>query len=62
MLNVIALRPAEKNQPKGETSKPTAKALRHHVLKEVIEEESGRLSCNDEDEIEVPPMEIYAAR
>jgi hypothetical protein len=62
MLNVIALHPAAKAQPKNEALKPPGKASQHHVLKGLMEENSGRLQCGDESELDIPPLEIYTAR
>jgi hypothetical protein len=35
---------------------------RHHIMKQLPLEKSGRLSCNDEQDIEVPSLEIFTGR
>ena len=62
MLNVIALRPASKKQPETIEPEKPAPPVRHHVLRNSATENSGRLSCEDDIEIEVPQCDIYAAR
>ncbi len=37
-------------------------AIRRHVLNRLTQEKSARLSCNDESEIEIPTIDLYAAR
>jgi hypothetical protein len=36
--------------------------LRHHVLNRMMQEKSGRLYCNEDWDIEIPSLELYAAR
>ena len=62
MLNVIALRPAPKKQPETIGPQKPAPRVRHHVLRDSTTVNSGRLSCEDDIDIEVPQCDIYAAR
>jgi hypothetical protein len=36
--------------------------LRRHVLNRTMQEKSGRLYCNEDWDIEIPSLELYAAR
>jgi hypothetical protein len=47
--------PEIKRSPKPET-------LRRHVLNRAMQEKSGRLYCNEDWDIEIPSLELYAAR
>jgi hypothetical protein len=62
MLNVIALRPARGKPPENKIASRPASLIRHHVLKTSGTENSGRLYCEDENDTEVPPLDIYAGR
>lgn len=41
---------------------PSRLSPRHHVLTSMMQERSGRLYCADDWNIEIPDLEIYAAR
>lgn len=61
MLNVIALRPVQKSQPEEKPARPPPN-LRHHILVEEEKKNSGRLDCGEDLDVEVPQLDIYAAR
>jgi hypothetical protein len=61
MLNVIALRPAQKI-PFQETPSRPSSSPRHHVHIEEVQKNSGRLDCGDEADDEGTPQDIYGAR
>jgi hypothetical protein len=44
--------------------KPTQRpdTARRHVLNRGMQEKSGRLYCNEDMDVELPSLEIYAAR
>jgi hypothetical protein len=48
---VVPFKPVQRND------KP-----RRHVLNRMTQDKSGRLSCNDDWDVEIPALEIYAAR
>ncbi len=62
MLNVIALRPGRGKTPENKIASRPAVSIRHHVLKTCATENSGRLYCEDENDTEVPQIDIYAGR
>jgi hypothetical protein len=35
---------------------------RRHVLNRLMQEKSGRLYCGDDGDLDIPSLEIYAAR
>lgn len=37
-------------------------AQRRHVLNRSMQEKSGRLYCGEDGDVEIPSLEIYAAR
>jgi hypothetical protein len=44
------------------SGEPMRHAPRHHVLRESMEERSGRLFFREEPDFEIPDLMIYAAR
>lgn len=62
MLNVIALRRADKALSLDKPVEGLVTNKRSHVLKHLVQENPGRLYCGEESENNVPPLEIYAAR
>ena len=43
---------------RGSKSEP----MRRHVLNRMMQEKSGRLYCSEDWDIEIPSLELYAAR
>jgi hypothetical protein len=62
MLNVIALFPPAETPPTENLEKTTAKRNPSHVLTQLQHQNSSRLECGEEADIEIPDLEIYAAR
>lgn len=62
MLNVITLHPSKITKATDQVSvRPTA-FPRRHPLSQLTQQKSGRLNCEDDQDIDIPTLDIYAAR
>jgi hypothetical protein len=62
MLKVITLVPPATTPASESLENAAAKRHASHILTQLQQKKSGRLDCEDEADIEIPDLEIYAAR
>jgi hypothetical protein len=62
MLNVITLHPSKIVKETDQGNGRHSAFPRRHPLSLLNQEKSGRLNCENDQDIEIPALDIYAAR